>query len=244
MKKENFDISKLPDSGYVVLPLSISRLFTGQSPEVIYEFLKFFEQKVESISNDVVLLYTDGLYLNNEDRALDLRKKMLNQMLDHKEKLLKLIYKEKKFVPKAFHFMTFDNAIINGEGYNEARAKLTSEYSTNDNFKKSVLSDLKKYGREEADTNVSFLIEEVVVDHLLKQKAIPFPHTLTNPNGWRLICYPGDPLNSSVFVYKHKLLPRRNDVDKNHLLFARSLYNMDTQVLMDFDVLIAQEQVS
>lgn len=237
MKKDNFDISKLSGSGYVIFPLSMSRLSTGQSPEIIYDFLKFLEPKIESISNDVVLLYTDGLYLNSDDKALDLRKKMINQMLNHKMGLLKLIYKEKKYVPKAFHFLPWDYSILSTENFHNAKTALIKASKNDERFKECLMNDLKIQGRESSDANNSFLIEETVITHLLTQKEIPLPHTLAPENGWRLICYPGEPISSWVYVYKNNLLPKKSFSDKQDNLFAHSLYNMDKRILIDFDVM-------
>ena len=69
-----FNINKLPADGYLILPLSMSRLAHGQSADVCYEILEYFEPKLTHISLDVVFLYTNGLYYNVDDTALSVRR--------------------------------------------------------------------------------------------------------------------------------------------------------------------------
>ena len=241
MKKENFDISIVPKNGYLIFPLSMSRLVNAQSGPVIYEFLKFFESKIKVISLDVIFLYTNDLYLNSDDKALEIRKKALNQMLGHNGEFLKLLLKERKYVPQAFHFLSWDYAILNAENFQEAKNNLLDAKNKDSRFQKFLLNDLKKAGREETEANINFLIEEIAVTHLLAQKEIPLPHTLATPDGWRLICYPGDPIQSLIYTYKNSLLRKRGDLSEQHLLFVRSFYNMDKKILIDFDITDLEE---
>src|SRR3989338_7394560 len=149
MKKENFDISSVPKYGYLIFPFSMIRLANAQSGPVIYEFLKFFESKIKVISLDVIFLYTNDLYLNSDDKAVDIRKKSLNQMLNHKGEFLNLLLKERKYVPQAFHFLPWDYAILNAENFQEAKSILLEAKNKDQNFQKFLLGDLKKAGREE-----------------------------------------------------------------------------------------------
>ena len=235
MKKDNFDISTVPKDGYLIFPLSMSRLPNAQAPAVLYEFLKFFETKIKVISLDVVFLYTNDLYLSVEEKAVEVRKKILNQMINHKTEFLSILLDERKYVPGAFHFLPWDYAALNAEKFHQLHASLVKAGKENPGFLEALNQDLKKSGRAETDANINFLIEEIAVSHLLAQKEISLPHTLATPEGYRLICYPGNPLFSWVFAYQNNLLPKRTDLPKDHLLFARSFYDMDNKVLIDFD---------
>ena len=97
--KTGFDINRIQDDGYLILPLSMSRLATGQSPEFCYEVLGAFLEKLETFSSDVVLLYTNGLYFNSEEVSFENRKKTTQQALNHIQALRKLIEKKKEFIP-------------------------------------------------------------------------------------------------------------------------------------------------
>ena len=81
--KSGFDINKIQGDGYLILPLSMSRLATGQSPEFCYSLLEEFVKKLETFSSDVVLLYTNGLYFNSEEVSFENRKKTTQQALNH-----------------------------------------------------------------------------------------------------------------------------------------------------------------
>jgi hypothetical protein len=59
----------------------MSRIAGGQAPEDCYEMLSYFADKVESFSNDAILMYTNGLYFNTEDVAFEKRVKTNAQVL-------------------------------------------------------------------------------------------------------------------------------------------------------------------
>jgi hypothetical protein len=235
MEAGNFDIKLVPGQGFLVFPLSMSRLPNALAPERIYEFLEFFESKISHRSVDVVFLYTNDLYFNSEERALDLRKRTLNQMVYHKEAFESLLLKRKRFLPGAFHFLPWDFALINMVGYHEMRTKLVSIKNTDAVFEEFLLHDLAVAGREPSEANLSFLIEELVVSHAIMEHEVAFPNTVASPDGWRLICYPGDPPASLVYLWKKGVLGNRSDFSKQHAMFARSFYNMESRVLIDFE---------
>ena len=236
MKKENFDISSVPKDGYLIFPLSMSRLANAQSGQAIYDFLVHFESKIKYISIDCIFLYTNDLYLNSDDKAVDIRKRSLNQMLGHKGEFTNILLKERKYVPQAFHFLPWDYGILNADHFHEAKSALIEASKNDEHFRECLINDLKNQERENSDTNMGFLVEEIVVTHLLTQKEIPLPHTLASENGWRLICYPGDPISSLIYTYKNNLLAKKSFSSKQDNLFARSFYNMDKKILIDFDV--------
>lgn len=237
MKQGNFDITVLPEDGYVIFPLSMSRLANAQSAEELYKFLQFFDTKISKISIDVVFLYTNDLYLNSDEKAVDLRQKSLNQMLYHKEKFMSLVLKDKKYVPATFHFIPWDYTILNSEDFSGIKSALLKARETDSGFQEALLSDLSRMGKEVTETNYSFLIEEIAVSYLLSQKRITLPHTLATAGGWRLICYPGTPNDSWVYTYAHKVLPYRQDMSNQDNLFSHSLYDINERILIDFDQL-------
>lgn len=225
--KENYDISRVPENGYLIIPISMSRIANAHSPEKIYDFLKFFEDKVTKISLDVVFLYTDGLYVNTAENALEFRKKTINQIQNHRSVFTSLLLKEKKYIPQAFHFLPWDYAVINAPDYISIKTKIEEGYKNNEGYRLAIDKDLEKAGRELSDANISFIIEETIISHLLIQKQIPLPNTLTASDGWRLVCYPGEPIQSWKYLYANKILELRNDFPGNHLSFASGFYNME-----------------
>jgi hypothetical protein len=212
----------------------MSRLQTGQSPENIYEALVFFNKKIPKISLDVIFLYTTGLYMSSEEKAIDIRQKTLRQMLDHKTKLLNLILKKREFVPQAFHFETWDDVILNAEKFSETFIALKELRKSDREFQRLLEIDLGEKPKKEA--NFNFLIEEIAITHLLRQKMVPLHHTLATPEGWRLIVYPGEPMGADIYAYKRGTLPKNKAIIKN-TEFSRSHYNLDKRILIDFDKL-------
>lgn len=234
MKQQFFDINKLPVNGYLVFPLSMSRLQTGQSPEKIYDALVFFNKKIPKISLDVVFLYTNGLYMNTEEKAIVVRQKTTNQMLNHRNALMSLILKKREFVPQAFHFETWDNILLNADKFVETVNALKNLRLKSPDFRKHLEQDLKD--KEKTETNFNFLIEEIAITHLLRQKFVPLPHTLASSDGWRLIVYAGDPMQADIFAFNKHKLPKNKEIKKDSV-YSRAQYDLDKKVLIDFDKL-------
>ena len=70
MNGQSFDINKLPATdGYLIFPLSMSRLQGGQSPEECYSVIERFEGKINQIdiSNFPKGIYTLVITTNNNN---------------------------------------------------------------------------------------------------------------------------------------------------------------------------------
>jgi len=231
MKEKFYDINKLPKDGYIVFPLSMSRLSNGQSPEELNKMLEYFENKIITMGIDVVLLYTNGLYFNSDDNAINIRKKTNGQMLSHKNAFLKLILKERKYFPQAIHFLPWDYVILNSPKFQEYYEKLIKLKNKDLQFKKLVIDGLK--GREPTEANLNFVIEELVVTHLIRQNLIEFPKTLVKEDKFRLVVYPGSYLKADLYQWKNKVLPQQKE--KNINPYYASQYNFTEKIIYDFD---------
>jgi len=172
----DYNINKLPTDGYLVFPLSMSRLANGQNPQECYEMIRYFESKVSEVGIDLVLLYTNGLYYNNEEPALDVRKRTNGQMLSHRNALTRLIAKERKYIPQAVHFLPWDYAILEAPNFDSFYQTLKCAIKTDAEFNSLLLSGLA--GREASVANLNFLIEEIVVTHLIREEIVSFPKTV------------------------------------------------------------------
>jgi hypothetical protein len=228
--KNYFDIQRLKPNGTLILPLSMSKLHSDQSPIEIYKFLDFFSSKISEISIDVVFLYTNGLYFNTDENALDVRQKTNFQMIGHTRELRNMIIKNKKFIPQAFHYLPWDYVLLNATKYKELLDKLKVLKNSNEEFTKYIIADLGS--REKTEANINFLLEEITVTYLMRQNLIEFPHTLSNSSGWRLLCYPGNYIYSDVYVYQNKLLPSKIKAE-----FSNSFYNIKEKLLYNFDTI-------
>jgi len=209
--KSGFDISRIKGDGYLILPLSMARLAGGQTPEECYEIFKYFSTKLEQYTNDVVFLYTNGLYMNAEGVPFELRKKFNDQALNHAAALRSLIQKKKEFIPNAFHFLPIDYVILNTPQYSPYLAMLKKAEAQDEEFRAALQKDAA--GREYNEANVNFLLEEITVAHILKQRLVELPRTLVRNDIWRLIAYPGAYLNGEKYQWKNKILPQEDTIN-------------------------------
>lgn len=225
----NYNINKLPSDGYLIFPLSMSRLAHGQSPEECYQMIEYFESKVSAVGIDLVLLYTNGLYFNNTEPALDVRIRTNGQMLAHRNSIYTLLVKHKKYVPQAVHFLPWDYTLLNAARFDDFFQMLKRAAEEDGAFKALLQQGLA--GREENDANMHFLIEEIVVTHLIREQYITFPKTLVEKDTFRLVVYPGPHFEADRYQYEHVLLPR-NDACVNPYRGAH--YDFSEKVLIDF----------
>ena len=225
-----YDINKLPTDGYLIFPLSMSRLANGQSPEECYKMIKHFESKVSEFGIDLVILYTNGLYYNNTDSALDVRKKTNGQMLSHRNALYKMIVKDKKYVTQAVHFLPWDYTILDAPRFEDFFQILKKEGERNKEFGDLLTQGLN--GREANEANLSFLIEEIVVTHLIREQLVSFPKTLVKKDTFRLVVYPGVHFEADKYQCQKGLLPKNEDCINP---FRSAHYDFAKKVLVDFN---------
>lgn len=235
-KSEFFDLSRVPGNGFLIFPLSMSRLHGAQSPNAIYEFLEFFEKKIEEKTVDVIFIYTNGLYFNTLNSASDIRKKTNAQMVTHKQELLNIIKKAKRFTPRACHFVAWDYFILQAEKFSDLYSTLQS-LKINDPIFKSII-DIEIEDRPKTTESYDFIIEETVITYLIRQKLVPLPYTLSHPEGWRLIIYAGDCLLSDAYVHNHKILPVNKNIinlERYPSHFTSAMYSMSKKKLIEYN---------
>jgi len=227
--KSGFDISRIDNDGYLILPLSMSRLSTGQSPELCYNAAEIFLNKLSTFSNDLVLLYTNGLYFNSEEVSFENRRKTTQQALSHAYAFRNLVDDGRKFIPGAIHYLPIDFVILNSSYFKTFFDKLKGLESKDENFRRALISDSKD--RKYTEANVNFLLEEIVVAHILRQKLIELPRTLVKTDTWRLIAYPGKPLTSDIYQWKRKALPQKDTGNP----YSGAQYDLEKRQLIIFD---------
>lgn len=229
------DINKLPADGYVVFPLSMSRIGNAQNAEACYKWLEFFEEKISLLGLDAIFLYTNGLYYNDESPALEVRKRTNGQMISHSNGVRNLVIKNRKYVPQAIHFMPWDYIVLNSANFETYYKLLKKLDKSDEKFHALVLEVLKD--RKESEANTNFILEEIVVTHIIRQKEIEFPKTLVKKDTFRLVAYPGKPLNADIYQWQHKILPRNEDAKKENPFYA-SHYDLEAEVIYNFDEII------
>jgi len=229
MKQQFYDINRLPNCGTIIIPLSMLALSGYQQASKVVEFIDFFKGKTDKITNDVVFLYTDGLYFNNNDSAYQLRKILLRQMYEHRNAIINEIDKRKDLVPGAFHFISWNQCILNTPNFFDYLIKMEKIASSNN---LELLHCIKhdSQGRELTKENIRFILEEAVLTHLICQKMVSLPKKSSLENNWNLIAYPGNYLETSKFIYQNKILP----VTDNNI-YANAVYDINEKVLKTFE---------
>ena len=87
--------------------------------------------------------------------------------------------------------------------------------------------------RMATEANINFILEEIVVTHLVRQKLIEFPKTLVKNDDWRLIVYPNSFIKSDFYQFKKEILPNSS----NKLKFKSAHYNLKEKKLFEFEKL-------
>lgn len=226
-----YNINKIPSDGYFVIPLSMSRLAHGQSADVCYEMLEYFEPKLTMISLDVIFLYTNGLYYNVDDTALSVRRTTNEQMTAHRNRLQNLIKGNRRFAPQAFHYLPWDYMLLNADNFQAGFQRLKQEYKESEEFRNCVQFDLE--GREATPANVNFVLEEVVANHVIRQKQIEFPKTLVRNDNFRLMIYPGPYIHADYYQYSKGLLAKNPNLSED-TPYAAAHYDYTNKILYDF----------
>lgn len=229
LMKTGFNINMIKGDGYLVIPVSIARIEKGQEPKKIYEICDYFAKKLETLSNDVIILYTNGLYLNNEDITYKKRVKMNEQVLKHSNSLRKMFHSKKQYIPSAIHYLPIDYVILNSKEFHSFFQTLKQLEKTDKKFKEAIKSDIGK--REYNEANVNFILEEVCVTHIIRQKMVEFPRTLVKNDIWRLIVYSGPYMKSDVYQWKNKILPQKENINP----YAGAQYDYDKKKIFVFD---------
>jgi hypothetical protein len=211
----------------------MSRIAHGQDPGFCYEAIQYFEKKIVAVGIDLVFLYTNGLYYNNTEAALDVRKRTNGQMLSHKNAIIKRIHKSKRYIPQAMHPIPWDYVILNAPRFQECMEILTKRFAKDKRFRELINEGLN--GREENDANTLFFIEEIVVSHLIRQRMVEFPKTLVKQDKYRLIVYPGPYIKADLYQWKHRILPQADTKAQKENPFYASHYDFTAKVLYNFD---------
>ncbi|MBU1199603.1 MAG: hypothetical protein KKF46_01640 [Nanoarchaeota archaeon] len=227
--KSGFDISIIKGDGYLIMPLSVGRLNLGQSPTICYKMLDLFNKKLQTFSNDVIFLYTNGIYFNTTEPAYITRERTNKIILSHSAALRKMIDKKKQYVPNAFHFLPIDYVLLNSKYFEPFFKKLKDLEKKDKQFRKYIQKDMGERKYDEA--NVNFILEEVAIVHILRQKLVELPRTLVKNDVWRLVVYPGPPMYADLYQWKKKIL-LQDDKDNP---FNSGQYDAEQQKMFLFD---------
>jgi len=225
----NVNNSKIPTDGYLILPISMSRSNNSQSAQIYNEILTQCQQRCADPSTvDVIILYTASLYYNNQhETAWEVKRRTTSQMVSHKAALQQLIQRRDD-LQLHVRFMAWDQIVVDAPDYQRFYQKLLRRVSID-----QALYDLAIYSignREMGEAAISFLVEETVIAHILRQKRVTLPKHNVQNDHFRLLVYPGPYIAIDFYQWKLKILPQ----DKN-ITFGCSQYNSTSDELYTFD---------
>ena len=119
--------------------------------------------------------------------------------------------------------------LLDNSRFDEYFQILKKAKENDENFALLLRSGLA--GREENEANVNFLIEEIVVTHMIREQMISFPKTLVQKDTFRLIVYPGPNFEADRYQFEHDLLPKSKDCTNP---YRGAHYDFASKILIDY----------
>lgn len=231
-----FDINKLPpEKGLLLFGLSMNKLSSRQNAEHCMEDIRHLA--TDKISKPLVglnFIYSDFLYLYSDRPAPELKYSFMNQIIDHRNSIQRLVEKSHmEFqIQHGFNYMVWSQLYVGTKDFNHLFRQLKKIYDGDQKFQKYLADDCAIYGKEMKDNQVNFFLEEILMMYLLSKNQIKLPNEyIENNQKWILWCYPGRPLKSEV--YMHQLNPFDLNWPENP--YQSCQYDLDAKELIDFN---------
>lgn len=232
-----FDINKLPaEKGLLVVGVSMNRLdHGGENPKDCISFARNFMTKVSKPLVGFNLLYTDFLYLYNEDRPASVMKNsFMNMVIHHKNAFQKIIeqnYMEFQ-IQNAFNFTVWNQLYVGTNNFSDLFSDLKKIYEKDENFQKFVKEDCESFKVNFDENHINFFLEESLMTYFLTHnKAKINNEFINNHQKWILLCYPGKPPKSMVYLYQ--LNPFKFSWAENP--YQNAWYDLSEKKLIEFD---------
>jgi hypothetical protein len=233
-KNAFFDINKFPAGwGTLLFPISMTKAHNSQSPS---NYLKFITdvivKKVVEPKIGVHFVYTDFLYLNSNEKASILKQKFMNQIINHKNALQKILLKNKSQfqIQGAFRFETWNQLYLSVESFSDYLTRLHTLYEKDILLQKYIREDCRSFGKRLTKNQINFFLEEHLMVYLVaKGKGHLINEYVENRQQWILWCYPGNPPASLVYLLQ--LNPFNLDNAKNP--YQNAQYNLKTEKLIN-----------
>ena len=231
-----FDINKLPpEKGLLLFGLSMNKLQNRQSAEKCMEDIRHLgTNKISKPLVGLNFIYSDYLYLYSDKPAPELKHSFMNQVIDHRNSMQRLIEKNHmEFqIQHAFNYMVWNQLYVGTTNFSYLFEKVKALHEDSDQFKKYLEEDCQVFGREMKENQVNFFLEETLMMYLLSKNQVKLPNEfIENNQKWILFCYPGRPLKSTIYFYQ--LNPFKLDWPENP--YQSCHYDLEAQQLIDFN---------
>jgi hypothetical protein len=243
MQKELHDINKLPTSwGVLVFPISMSRIENAQSAQSCFDYIHIFDDKTSAPKVGAHFIYTEGLYMNFEEKAYETKNKFAQRMVNHMCGLKKLVAKNFKDyqIPHAFSFEAWFQMYLSHTDFLSVIAQAKSLYEEDTVFQKYIAEDSRKMNRPIDQQQINFLIEEHVFSYLLLNRQLKIRNEyIEGREEWLLLAYPGKPLLSEIYFYQKDILGINEDKNpyKGHYdLLEHKFYDFTKIDIATFEI--------
>jgi hypothetical protein len=240
---ELHDVNKLPPKEWILrFPISMARISNAQDANKCFEYIDHINpEKISAPKVGVNFCYCDFLYLYSEERAVDLKKKFSQLIVNHQNACKNVIKKphfiewnRKKpvfFIEKAFAFDVRNTLYLDYNGnIFTTLMKLKKIYQEDKLFQKYVREDLAYWGRKELTENqLMFFLEEHLIAYLITKWAIRLHNEYIPSYKRALICYPWPMLKQHIYLLQKNFFKLENKQNK----YENCRYNLEWKKLYD-----------
>jgi hypothetical protein len=179
-------------------------------------------------------IYSDFLYLYSNRPAPELKNSFMDQVINHKNSIQKLIAKNpiSLQLQHAFNYMVWNQLYVGTNDFSYKFVQLKKIYEKDSIFQNYVKEDSEIFGREMGDNQINYFLEEALMFYLLTKNQVKLPNEyIENQQKWTLFCYPGRPLKSTIYLYK--LNPFNLDWAENP--YQNAFYDLDSKQLIKYE---------
>ena len=229
---EFYDINKFPTKrGILVIGISMPYIDKKQSPKNLFKTTSPLTSKIKMSGVGEIIVYSDGLYMNSDEKSSTLKNKFQKLMEDHKEGYLKIIKKDIYLIPPAFTFTTWSQLILNCPKFRKQFEKIKRIYKEDKQFQKYVKLDITSANKKVNQDTMSYILEEVLLDYLVAKGKVRLQNDyVQDKEEWILNCYNGKPHRSHVYIHQKNILKIESDN-----IYQNSWYDLDNKKLYQFD---------
>ena len=210
--------SKATPPVHAILLLSMSKLAGGkdlrvrqQTPADCLEFMQGLERRFAGQAIHYTLLYTDGLYANSDQPAVDVAKKVTMQMVRHQEIMRKLLAGDGN--QRVVEAVAWDQLVLEDQTgkWESDFEKLMNFYRRDEKFAGCVRADTlaAKRGETPSDADIRFILNELLMFEKIRRLDI-LPPSMKEQSETTLIVYPGAPLISDRYLIDNNKRAVRN----------------------------------
>ncbi len=233
LKNKFFDINNFPvHEGILVFPISMSKISNSQSALENFKFVEFFIKKIRKPVVGANFIYSDYLYFNSNEKASVLKAKFLPLILSHKNNFFNILKRHPWYIEKSFSFTTFNQIVLDCRKFMMYLGELKKIYSNDDEFKMWLNKDFINTKKDVLDENqVNFFLEEILLFYLIaKGKVRLLNEYIQDHQKWVLICYPGKPLYSEVYLFQKNFFRLENRDN----IYENCYYDLSDKKLYDY----------